>query len=363
MLGTARDRGLAAVARRSSSTSARATGVRLRRRGRRSRRGWSPSCEASPLPAGTLLNINVPGGEPTGVEVARLGKRVYRDELALVEEDEARPPPVPRSTARQPPRTTRRGTDLAAVAQGKIAVTPLHFDLTDHDGRRGAAALRPGAAARAAGRASEHERRARRSRLRPSAPPSCASCSTTTATATTSSTTRRSATTEYDALLDELRAIEADHPELVTPDSPTQRVGGEPVSELVKVRHPQRDAVAGQRPLGRRAAGLDPADAQPPRARGDRGSGVRVRRRAEDRRPGDLADLPRRRARARRHPRQRRDRRGRHPQPAHDRLDPAAARHGRPAAAARGARRGLHVAAGLRRRSTSAAPRPGCRRS
>ena len=41
----------------------------------------------------------------------------------------------------------------------------------------------------------------------------------------------------YDALLDELRRIEADHPELVTPDSPTQRVGGEPVSELTKVRH------------------------------------------------------------------------------------------------------------------------------
>ena len=44
---------------------------------------------------------------------------------------------------------------------------------------------------------------------------------------------------EYDALLEELRAIEAEHPELVTPDSPTQRVGGEPVSDLVKVRHPQ----------------------------------------------------------------------------------------------------------------------------
>ncbi len=43
----------------------------------------------------------------------------------------------------------------------------------------------------------------------------------------------------YDALLDELRAIEAEHPELVTPDSPTQRVGGEPVSDLEKVRHPQ----------------------------------------------------------------------------------------------------------------------------
>jgi DNA ligase (NAD+) len=44
---------------------------------------------------------------------------------------------------------------------------------------------------------------------------------------------------QYDALLDELRALEAEHPELVTPDSPTQRVGGEPVSDLVKVTHPQ----------------------------------------------------------------------------------------------------------------------------
>jgi DNA ligase (NAD+) len=41
----------------------------------------------------------------------------------------------------------------------------------------------------------------------------------------------------YDALLDELRAIEREHPELVTPDSPTQRVGGEPVSNLEKVEH------------------------------------------------------------------------------------------------------------------------------
>jgi DNA ligase (NAD+) len=41
----------------------------------------------------------------------------------------------------------------------------------------------------------------------------------------------------YDALLDELRALEAEHPELQTPDSPTQRVGGPPVSNLAKVRH------------------------------------------------------------------------------------------------------------------------------
>lgn len=44
----------------------------------------------------------------------------------------------------------------------------------------------------------------------------------------------------YDALLDELRAIEAEHPELLTPDSPTQQVGGAVVSELRKVPHRRR---------------------------------------------------------------------------------------------------------------------------
>jgi len=41
----------------------------------------------------------------------------------------------------------------------------------------------------------------------------------------------------YDALLDELRGLEAEFPELETPDSPTQRVGGEPVGRLEKVNH------------------------------------------------------------------------------------------------------------------------------
>ncbi len=44
---------------------------------------------------------------------------------------------------------------------------------------------------------------------------------------------------EYDSLLDELRAIEREQPELMSPDSPTQRTGAEPVSELVKVSHLQ----------------------------------------------------------------------------------------------------------------------------
>ena len=41
----------------------------------------------------------------------------------------------------------------------------------------------------------------------------------------------------YDALLDELRKLEAQHPELRTPESPTQRVGGRPLEKFEQVRH------------------------------------------------------------------------------------------------------------------------------
>lgn len=42
---------------------------------------------------------------------------------------------------------------------------------------------------------------------------------------------------EYDALVERLRALEASHPELITPDSPTQRVGGRPVEAFPEVVH------------------------------------------------------------------------------------------------------------------------------
>jgi DNA ligase (NAD+) len=42
---------------------------------------------------------------------------------------------------------------------------------------------------------------------------------------------------EYDTLMNELKRLEADHPELLTPDSPTQRVGGKPAEGFKKVRH------------------------------------------------------------------------------------------------------------------------------
>ena len=43
---------------------------------------------------------------------------------------------------------------------------------------------------------------------------------------------------EYDRLLNELKAIEAEHPDWVTPDSPTQRAGAAPLDKFEKVQHP-----------------------------------------------------------------------------------------------------------------------------
>ncbi|HWT24114.1 MAG TPA: 5'/3'-nucleotidase SurE [Solirubrobacteraceae bacterium] len=88
--------------------------------------------EDVPLPAGTLLNINVPAGDVAGVEVARLGKRIYRDQLTLEEEQSGRK--RYRIYGDAPDYHHEAGTDLAAIAEGRIAVTPLHFDLTDEPG-------------------------------------------------------------------------------------------------------------------------------------------------------------------------------------------------------------------------------------
>jgi 5'-nucleotidase len=86
-----------------------------------------------PLRPGTLLNVNVPAGRPEGVEIARLGKRIYRDELKLQEaHDDGRSRYWIYGDA--PLHEDEEGTDLSAVAAGKIAVTPLHFDLTDTEG-------------------------------------------------------------------------------------------------------------------------------------------------------------------------------------------------------------------------------------
>ena len=89
-----------------------------------------------PLPPGTLLNVNVPAGEPQGIEVSRLGKRLYDDEMKLVEEDSDGRRRY-RIYGFEPSFEDEPGTDLAALARGKVALTPIHFDLTHHDGLDG----------------------------------------------------------------------------------------------------------------------------------------------------------------------------------------------------------------------------------
>lgn len=83
-----------------------------------------------PLPADTLLNVNCPGGPPEGIEVTHLGKRLYNDELKLVDEEgsERRRYQI---YGFEPSFEDEPGSDLSAIAAKRISVTPVHFDLTD----------------------------------------------------------------------------------------------------------------------------------------------------------------------------------------------------------------------------------------
>jgi 5'-nucleotidase len=85
-----------------------------------------------PMPAGTLLNVNGPGGEVRSARACRLGKRVYNDRMELTEEAGGRR--RYRLYGDEPSYEHEAGTDFAAIAEGLIAVTPIHFDLTDQAG-------------------------------------------------------------------------------------------------------------------------------------------------------------------------------------------------------------------------------------
>jgi 5'/3'-nucleotidase len=85
-----------------------------------------------PMPEATLINVNCPAGEPKGIEVTKLGKRIYNDELKLIGEADGRR--HYEIYGWQPGYEEIDGTDLNAVASGRISVTPIHFDLTDHGG-------------------------------------------------------------------------------------------------------------------------------------------------------------------------------------------------------------------------------------
>jgi 5'-nucleotidase len=89
--------------------------------------------DSVPLDPGTLLNVNVPGTHPDGVEVTRLGKRFYRDALELHDEEHPRRRQF-RIYGDAADLVDDDGTDIAAVANNRISVTPIHFDLTSHSG-------------------------------------------------------------------------------------------------------------------------------------------------------------------------------------------------------------------------------------
>ena len=87
-----------------------------------------------PMQEGTLINVNCPAGEPSGIEVTHLGKRLYNDELNLVEEDLDSGRRRYKIYGFEPSFEDEPGSDLSAVARGRISVTPVHFDLTEREG-------------------------------------------------------------------------------------------------------------------------------------------------------------------------------------------------------------------------------------
>jgi 5'-nucleotidase len=89
--------------------------------------------QTAPMPEATLVNVNCPAGPPEGIEVTKLGKRIYNDELKLVGEDSDKRRRY-EIYGWKPGYEEIDGTDLYAVASRKISVTPIHFDLTDHGG-------------------------------------------------------------------------------------------------------------------------------------------------------------------------------------------------------------------------------------
>jgi 5'-nucleotidase len=82
------------------------------------------------LPPKTLLNVNVPAGAPRGMRVTRLGHRVYAEKI--VEQTDPRGRTHYWIGAGAPEWDALDGTDMAAVRDGFVALTPVHLDLTHH---------------------------------------------------------------------------------------------------------------------------------------------------------------------------------------------------------------------------------------
>lgn len=75
-----------------------------------------------------ILNVNVPSPLLHGVAVTRMGQRVYRDELVVRHDPRGRP--YYWLGGEQPSGIPEDGTDIWAIQNGYISVTPLQLDLT-----------------------------------------------------------------------------------------------------------------------------------------------------------------------------------------------------------------------------------------
>jgi 5'-nucleotidase len=82
------------------------------------------------VPPKTLLNVNVPATTPRGVQVTRLGHRVYTDKIVAQQDPRGREHYW--IGAGEPTCEALEGSDLAAIQAGFVSVTPLHLDLTNH---------------------------------------------------------------------------------------------------------------------------------------------------------------------------------------------------------------------------------------
>lgn len=84
------------------------------------------------LPPDTLLNVNVPLGEPLGVRLTRLGVRRYTE--GVIESTDPRGRQIFWIGGGHPVWEPIPGTDFHEVASGFVSVSPLHLDMTDRRG-------------------------------------------------------------------------------------------------------------------------------------------------------------------------------------------------------------------------------------
>ncbi len=85
------------------------------------------------LPPGTFLNVNIPYlpmDEIKGVQITRLGRRIYRD--LLVKRVDPRGRPYYWIGGDKPSGIPEDGTDIGALENGFVSITPLRMDMTDY---------------------------------------------------------------------------------------------------------------------------------------------------------------------------------------------------------------------------------------